>query len=186
VFEAFKQFEHFLRISSWLEVLSSRPAEVHSLLAALLDDVVDLEDHLHDLRGQEELLLLRDQRVVHVLLLHVPSALVGGVDAEAVVLLGDLLGLDSGEGLLSLVAAVLGEGEGRGLEGVGKGPHGVLFEGRHLVGGLRHGERASDLWRATTVHHSVVPDEVSRDAQGVVKTPLGLLQNHLVAATNKW
>ena len=34
-------------------------------------DVVDLENHLHQLRGQVDLLLLANQRLNYVLLLHV-------------------------------------------------------------------------------------------------------------------
>lgn len=46
-----------------------------SLVAIGLDNVVDLEDHLDDLGGQLQLLLLREEGLVDLLLLHIVGAL---------------------------------------------------------------------------------------------------------------
>eukprot|EP00976_Prorocentrum_cordatum_P114070 1195797-Prorocentrum_minimum.AAC.13 len=51
------------------------------------DDVVYLEDHLHHLRGEEQLLLLAYQRLKHLLLHHVVGAVVVAVDPQVGVLL---------------------------------------------------------------------------------------------------
>merc|ERR1719263_103413 len=40
-----------------------------------LDDGSDLENHTHDRRGQHHLLLLADERLEHLLLLHVVGVL---------------------------------------------------------------------------------------------------------------
>lgn len=55
----------------------------------------------------------------------------------------------------------------------------------HRVGGLGDGESAADLSGTTTVHDSVVADQVACDADGVVQGALGLVDDHLVATANK-
>ena len=44
--------------------------------------IIDLQHHLADLRGQEQLLLLAAERLEYVLLLHVVGAQILAVDAK--------------------------------------------------------------------------------------------------------
>ena len=59
-------------------------------VSAGLDDIIDLEDHLGNLRGEEKLLVLASQRLEYPLLPHVISAHVIAVDAQVRVPLLDL------------------------------------------------------------------------------------------------
>ena len=63
---------------------------VRSLVVPMHDNVVDFEDHLHDLRRQEQLLLLTDERLEDKLLLHVVRPGVLAVDPEVRVVFGHL------------------------------------------------------------------------------------------------
>lgn len=56
-------------------------------------DVVDLEDHLDELRGKHDLLLLATQSLNHTLLLHVVGVVQHAVDPQGRVVLLDLPGL---------------------------------------------------------------------------------------------
>lgn len=49
--------------------------------------------------------------------------------------------------------------------------------GTHLVGLFRHGNRGTDLSSAAAVHDTVIPDEVTNDADGVVESALGLVDD---------
>jgi hypothetical protein len=49
--------------------------------------------------------------------------------------------------------------------------------GTHLVGLFGHGDRGTDLGSATAVDNTVIPDEVANDADGVVESALGLVDD---------
>lgn len=51
--------------------------------------------------------------------------------------------------------------------------------GTHLVGLLGDSNRGTDLCSTTAVHHSVIPDEVANDTDGVVESTLGLVDDLL-------
>mmetsp|Transcript_54763 Transcript_54763/g.91024 ORF Transcript_54763/g.91024 Transcript_54763/m.91024 type:complete len:479 (-) Transcript_54763:379-1815(-) len=150
-----------------------------------LDDVVDLQDHLDDLSGEQELLLLGQEGLVDSSLLHVTSGEFKAVDTDAGVLLSDLLGLDRSEGLDGLETRVLGKGHGDDVEGIGKSTDGVLLDGGDLVGLLRDLDGARDLGGTTTIDDAVVADDVAGDAEGIVDAALDLLDDHLVSTTDK-
>mmetsp|Transcript_27203 Transcript_27203/g.92600 ORF Transcript_27203/g.92600 Transcript_27203/m.92600 type:complete len:580 (+) Transcript_27203:51-1790(+) len=154
-------------------------------VGAVHDDVVDLEDHLDDLRRELDLLLLADEGLEDLLLLHVVGALLEAVDAQVRVLLRELLGLDGRELRDRREARVLREGHGHVVERVGEGADGVLVLARGVVGGLGHGDGAGDLRRAAAVDDAVVLDEVPHDAHRVVEAALRLLDDHLVAAAHE-
>ena len=160
----------------------SSPILISLLVVAHADDVVDLEDHLHDLGSEEELLLLSDEGLEDALGLHVVGSGLVAVDSEEGVLGLELLALDVGELLDGGKAAVLGEGKGDVVKGVGEGADGVLVGAHDGVGVGGDSEGAGDLGRPSTIHDPVVLDEVADDAHGVVQTALGLLDDHLVSA----
>jgi len=60
------------------------------------DNVIDLQDHLDQLRGQQELLSLADVRINDVLFLQVVGSLEETVNTQPEVLFGDLTRLDFG------------------------------------------------------------------------------------------
>lgn len=150
-----------------------------------VNDVIDLEDHLNHLCRVEELLLLCRERLIDPLDLHIRGPHPRAVNAQRRLLLLELAGLDLGHSLNGREAAVLGEGEGDSLQGVGERADGVLLEPGDLVRLLGDGERAGELAGAAAVDDGAVADEVAGDAEGVVDAALGLLEDHLVAAADK-
>lgn len=78
--------------------------------------------------SQQQLLTLADERINRELGLHIVAAGVHAVDAQTGIILLDLLGLNRGESFDGVEARVLGEGHGDGVESVGEGAHGVLFD----------------------------------------------------------
>jgi len=99
------------------------------------NDIVHLEDHAAELRGEHELLLLSDQRIDDKGLLHVVGALVHAVDAELAAAFGTgphLLGLDLSERGNRVETAVLGERHGDSVESLGERAHGVLLKSWRL------------------------------------------------------
>mmetsp|Transcript_5057 Transcript_5057/g.10698 ORF Transcript_5057/g.10698 Transcript_5057/m.10698 type:complete len:277 (+) Transcript_5057:73-903(+) len=149
------------------------------------DDVVDLEDHLHQLRRQHELLLLADQRLEDTLHAHVALATADAIHTEVGVALLDLARLHGRQRGDGAHAAVLRQCHGDIVQRIGEGVHGILLHARHLVGGLSHRERARDLRGSAAVHDAVVLDEVARHAHGVVQGALGLVDEHVVAAAHE-
>lgn len=105
------------------------------------------------------------------------GAAVHAVDAQGRILVGQLAGLDLRQGRHRRHAAVLGQRQGDGLEGVGEGPEGVLLERADLVGAGRAGQGAGYLGGAAAVHDPVVDHEVAHRAEGVVDRALGLLHD---------
>mmetsp|Transcript_66724 Transcript_66724/g.132224 ORF Transcript_66724/g.132224 Transcript_66724/m.132224 type:complete len:292 (-) Transcript_66724:940-1815(-) len=149
------------------------------------DDVVDLEDHAHDLCSQVDLLLLADERLEHLLLLHVVGALKHAVDAQVGLALLGLHCLYGGDFSDWVKPRVLGERARRHLERLREGPHRVLLDRAHLVGFLEDLERARQLRGAAAIHNLVGAHQIAHDADGVVERALRLVDDHAVAATHE-
>ncbi len=141
------------------------------------DHIVDLEDHLHDLGGELELVALGLRRLEDALLVHVSGALAESVHTNEGVALGDLFLLDLGYVLDGVVAGVLGESERDLLEGVGEGADGVLLNAFDLVGFLLNSNGAGKLSGTTATDDVGVLDHVSHDADGIMEAALGLVAN---------
>lgn len=47
----------------------------------------------------------------------------------------------------------------------------------HLVGLFRDGDRSTDLGGTTTVHHTVIPDQVAHNADGIMQRTLSLVDD---------
>mmetsp|Transcript_36731 Transcript_36731/g.108310 ORF Transcript_36731/g.108310 Transcript_36731/m.108310 type:complete len:377 (+) Transcript_36731:177-1307(+) len=154
-------------------------------LLARLDHVVDLEDHLADLRRQEELLALGQVRLEHVLLTHVVRARLVAVDAQVRVGLLNLALAHRRERLNRRQARVLRERERDRLERVGKCAHRILLHADNVVRSVLNRKRAADLRRAAAVDDGVVAHEVARNADCVVQRALDLVEHHLIAAAHK-
>eukprot|EP00050_Salpingoeca_kvevrii_P010683 m.9769 g.9769 ORF g.9769 m.9769 type:complete len:527 (-) comp3015_c0_seq2:171-1751(-) len=155
------------------------------LLAAVDADVVNLQNHLDELRRQADLLLLADESFNNALLAHVIGALLQAVNAKVGVLLQNLAAAHFSERFDWGKAAVLGKGHGDGLEGIGKGAHGILLERLDLISLLGDGEAACNLSSTASIDDTRVADEVADYADGVVQTTLGLSNNHLVATADE-
>lgn len=140
---------------------------------------------LDQLCCQEDLLSLGNQGIVHELLLHVVGALVQAVNAQPAVVLGDLASLDLGQSLDWWQTRVLGKSQWHSLERLGESAHGVLVNTGNLIGGLGDSQRAGNLGSTTTVDNTVITDQVADDADGIVERALSLVNDHLVASTNK-
>ena len=78
-----------------------------SVICGGADDIIDLEDHFADLRGQEELLLLAYECLKDVLLAHVIGADIIAVNAQVGVLLCYLPCLDLHTNVLSAFVCFL-------------------------------------------------------------------------------
>lgn len=96
-------------------------------------DVINLEDHLHHLSGQKDLLLLAVKSLNHVLLLHVRSSLAQAVNAQRRIVLGYLTGLNLRQCVDGRQARVLSQRQGNGLERVRKRPERVLLQRFDLI-----------------------------------------------------
>lgn len=96
-----------------------------------------------------------------------------------------LSGLQVCESLDGAQTAVLGERHGDRVESIGESAHGVLLEASGLECLSLHCKSAGNLCGTTTVNDSVVSDQVTHDTEGVVKRTLGLVDDHLVAATDE-
>lgn len=157
----------------------SRPRLEVVLPAPADNDVVHLEHHPAQLGGEHELLLLADERVDDEGVLHVVAAPLHAVDAEPAAFAAglDLLRLDLGQRGDGVQTAVLGEGHGHRVEGLGEGAHGVLLQAGRLDGRVLDGQRAGDLGGATTVDDTVVADEVADHTESIVEGALGFVDD---------
>lgn len=99
------------------------------------------------------------------------------VDTQSRVLLGHLSTLDIGQGIDRAQTRVLGKGERDSVQSLSERSHGVLLNGRDLVGLLGDGDRGADLGGSTSVNHSVVLDQISHDTDGIVQRPLSLVDD---------
>ncbi|KAH3683013.1 hypothetical protein WICPIJ_006017 [Wickerhamomyces pijperi] len=149
------------------------------------DDIVDLQDHSCQLRSQQQLLLLTDQRIDNEQLLHVVAALTQTINTQVGATLFDLLGLDVGQSLNRIQPGVLSQGHWDLIKGVGKGTERVLVDTGLLFRGFRDSKRARDLSGTTTVDDSAISDQVSNDTQGVVEGSLGFVDDHLVGTSDE-
>lgn len=91
-------------------------------------DVVDLENHLDHLSGQEDLLLLAVQRLNHVLLFHVGSSLAQTVDAKSRIVLGHLTCLNLGKRVDGRQAGILSQCKRNGLESFSESAERILLQ----------------------------------------------------------
>jgi len=163
-----------------------RLTDLHALISlAGQTDVVDLEDHADELRGQRDLLLLGQQSLDHVLRLHVVRALLQAVDAQARVVLFDLLTLDITQRDDGIEAGIFSQRHGNVIEGVGERAHGVLLQSGDLVSLLGDVQRACHLSGTTSIDNPVISNEIPDDADSIVERSFGLFDDHFVAATNE-
>lgn len=152
---------------------------LHSLSIdiVLLNDVVNLENSPDKLGSEKKLLPLADHWVEHSTPLHVVIARAHAVDAKLRVTLVDLPTLDLCQRLDGRVAAVLGQGQRDRVECRGKSAHSILLQRSNLVSGLGDSDTADNFGSSTTVDDSVVSDQVSDDADGIVQRALGLVDD---------
>lgn len=167
-------------------------------------NIVDLQDHLDQLRGQRQLLLLRVESFDNILDLHVVCALLHRVDAQPRILLGQLSRFQVGHRLNRRQTRVLRErNRDRVLneqvaissvksiatlnyQGISKRSVRVLFQRADSVGFGGHGQRTRDFSSTAAVHNSIVLDQISHHAQCVVQRPLRFVDDHLIAAANQY
>ena len=99
------------------------------------------------------------------------------VDTQSRVLLGNLPTLDIRQSINRAQPRVLSERERDGVQSLSERPHRVLLDRGDLVGLLGNGDRGADLGRASSVDDPVVTDEVPDDADGVVQSSFGLVDD---------
>ena len=95
-------------------------------------NVVDFEDHLNQLSGQQNLTLFTVQSLNDVSLLHVVVTSAGTIDAESSVRIADLLGFDFGQSVDGIQSGILGQCQRNGFQSIGKCTERVLFNGLDL------------------------------------------------------
>lgn len=155
------------------------------LLDVACDQIVNFKDVLDELCCQQDLLSLRDQGIIHKLLLHIVRALVQTINSKSAVVLRHLARLDLSQRLNWGQTRVLGQRKRDCLKSLGKGAHGILVNTGDLIGSLRNSERTGNLGSSATIDDTVIPDQVTDDANSIVKRALGLINDHLVASTNE-
>jgi hypothetical protein len=99
------------------------------------------------------------------------------VDTQSRVLLGNLPTLDIRQSINRAQPRVLSERERDSVQSLSERPHRVLLDRGDLVGLLGNGDRGADLGRASSVDDPVVTDEVPDDADGVVQSSFGLVDD---------
>ena len=107
------------------------------------------------------------------------------MDPEGRVHLLPVSGPGVSHGLDGVHAAVLRGLHGDDHQSLRKGAHGVLLQGRALVGLLADHQGAGHLRSAPAIHHVVVGDEVADDTQSMVAGTLGLLYDHLISSSDE-
>ena len=165
--------------------------------SVLLDYVVDLEDRANELRGEQELLSLADERVKDVASLHVVvlkraqvSATIHGemtppithsnahaVNAELGVALGDLPGSDLGERFDWGVTRIFSQRERDRVQCRSKGAHRVLLNRRNLIRRFGDSDRSTDFSGTASVDDAIVDNQVAHHADGIVQRSLGLVDD---------
>jgi len=142
------------------------------------DNIVNLEDHLNDLRGKLKLIPLGQDGLKNALFVHVSSALKVGIDTNKRIGFADLLLTQVRNILNCVVSGVLGQGEGDFLKRVGKSAHSVLFNTFNLVSLLGNPDGTGELGSTTTANNVVVFDHVTYNANSVVKAAACLVANN--------
>ena len=101
------------------------------------------------------------------------------------VLLLDLPGFDLRQRLDRAQAGVFRQRHRDRIQSVGKRTHRVLFETGALDRSFLHRQRARNLRRSPSIHHPVIFDEISDDAEGVMQRSFRFVDDHLVASTDE-
>lgn len=162
------------------ELLANR-----QLLIGWRSDVVDLQNHLDQLRGQDDLLLLGVQRFDHVVLLHVRIAGQHAVDSQRGRVLGNVTRFQLGQGFDRRQTAILGQSQRHRFQGDAERTEGILFQRGQLVSFAGDGQRAADFRSTTAVHDAGVLDEGPNHTQGIVDRSFGFGCDHLVATSDQ-
>ena len=116
-----------------------------SLILLWRDNVVNFEDHLHHLCRQFELLLLRHDRFVYTLLVHIRGPFVIGINSNEWVIFSDLLFTQFTYIFDWVVTRVLCQSQWNFFEGVCEGSHCVLFNSLDFVCLLCNSDGAGKL-----------------------------------------
>lgn len=155
-----------------------------SLVLLRRNDIVNLEDHFDDLRGQFKLLLLGHHRLKDALFVHIHGSFVISVNAKERVVFSDLLFSQFGYVLDRVVARILSQSHRNFFQSVSKGSHGILFNAGNLIGFRAHGNRAGHLGGTTPSDDVIVFDHVTHDADGIVQATFSFVANCARTTTN--
>lgn len=152
------------------------------IFAIRRDGVVNLQYHPTELRRQQELLPLSNQRIDDEEISHVVRAGRQTVNAEARVALLDLPRLDICKRLYRGKSRVLGQGGRNSIECIRECPHSVLLNPRNLVCLLGYLDGAGHLGGASAVDYSVVLHQISHHTEGIVQSSLCFIHNLVMSA----
>lgn len=101
-------------------------------MICLRPDVINLQDHFHQLSGQKNLRLFTVDGFDNVLLPHIILANFETVYAQRAVVVLDLTGLDLRKGLDGIQPAILSQRERNGLKSISETTEGILLNGSDL------------------------------------------------------
>ena len=155
------------------------------IVIGVKDNIIDLENHADELSSELELLLLTNESLEHLLITHGLVALVEAINADVGIVGGDLSSLDISKGSDRGKTTVLSKSDGSSLKSLSESSDSVLLRTNDLLRSLLNLNRASNLARTTTVDDTVVADEVTSDAHGIVERSLGLLDSHVVTTAHE-
>mmetsp|Transcript_30051 Transcript_30051/g.103833 ORF Transcript_30051/g.103833 Transcript_30051/m.103833 type:complete len:565 (-) Transcript_30051:9-1703(-) len=143
------------------------------------DEVVDLEDHADALGGEVQRGCVDEERLDHILLVHVRDDAVldvdAGVDLAAAVPLAQL-----GDDVDGVQAGVFGQRVWDHLQCLRKRGHAVALHARHRLGEVGELQAGLDLRCASTGDDEAFLHERPHDAERVVDAAVRLLQDQLV------
>jgi ankyrin repeat protein len=146
-----------------------------SLVLLGCDDIVNLEDHLNNLRGKLKLVLLGQDGLKNSLFVHVGGTLKVGINTNKRIGFTDLFLTQVRNVLNCLVTGVLSQGERDFLKRVGKSAHCVLLNTLNLISLFGNSNGAGELSSTTATNDVVVFNHISYDAESIEQASLSLV-----------
>ena len=143
----------------------------------VLNDIINLQDHLDQLGGKQELLLLGDERITHMLDLHVIDARVVAVNSQSTIVFCHMARFDLGNSLNWRVTRVLSQSQRNGIQSSSKSTHGILLNSGNLVCSLGYSQGTSNLGCSTSVNNTIITDKVTNSAKSIMQTTLGFVND---------
>ena len=146
-----------------------------SLVLLWGNDIINLEDHLHYLSSQLQLLLLWHHWLEHTLLGHEAWTCVHCVNTNVWRVFFNLHFLNLLDVFNWWVSRVLSQSHRNLFKGISKSSDSVLLNTFNLVSFLLNLDGTSKLWGTTSTDDIVILDHVSNDTDCIEKTSLGLI-----------
>ena len=157
----------------------------HSFVFLWGNHIVNLQNHLNDLRCEFELMLLGSCGFKDTLLVHICCTLMVCIHSDEWIMFLDLLFADWADVLDWIVSWILCQSQGDFFQSISKSAHCILFNAFDLVGGRSYCDWTRQFSGTTTAHNIIVTNHITHNTDCVVETTSCLITNNSGAATNQ-